>query len=116
LNILQLFVSWTFNFRNFSQDGLVERLRLAKFDGMVLNKFFSDRYDAKSYTREVKELIRQSNDSALETLALTTGFARRHTEEEIYKCWSVLENLSQEEMEVEERITSALDWLESCYR
>jgi radical SAM superfamily enzyme YgiQ (UPF0313 family) len=116
LNILQLFISQTFNFRNFDREGLVERLRLAKFDVMVLDKFFSDRYDAKSYASSVKELIRQSNDSALETLALATSFARRHTEEEIYKYWSVLENLGREELDAEERRTSALDWLEHCYQ
>ncbi len=36
LDLLQLFLSQTFNFRNFSDRGLVERLRFAKFDCAVL--------------------------------------------------------------------------------
>ncbi len=116
LNILQLFISWAFNFRNFDREGLVERLRQARFDGMVLDKFFSDRYDTKSYASAVKDLIRQSNDSALENLALATGLMGKNAEEETYKDWPVLENLRQEELQSEERITSALDRLESCYR
>jgi radical SAM superfamily enzyme YgiQ (UPF0313 family) len=116
LDLLQFFVSRTFNFRNFNQEGLVERLRLAKFDGMVLKKFFSGRYDALSYEGAVRELIRLSNDSALETLALATDFVKKHDEEEVYRSWPVLESLTEEELEAEKRITSSLDFLEGCYR
>ena len=116
LDLLQLFVTKTFNFRNFDQEGLVERLRLAKFDGMVLKKFFSESHDAESFEAAVRDLIQNSNDSALEILAMATGFMKKRDEKEIYRCWPLLESLAREELEAEERITLSLDRLEDSSR
>jgi hypothetical protein len=115
LNILQFFFSNVFNFRNFHKDGLMERLRTAKFDYLVMKKFFSDKYDTESYEGAVKELIQQSNDSALEVMSLSTTFMKNRSEEEIFRQWIVLEQLALEEKETEDRITSSLDLLETCY-
>jgi len=83
LSILQYFASIVFNYRNFSRDGLVERLRTAKFDSIVLKKYFSDVYDVDRYGDAVRELIQRSNDAALETLDIATRFMSAKTEEDI---------------------------------
>jgi radical SAM superfamily enzyme YgiQ (UPF0313 family) len=116
LDLLQVFVTKTFNFRNFNQEGLVERLRFAKFDGMILKKFFPQRYDAQSFEEAVKDLIQKSNDSALEILAMATRFMKERDEEEIYRCWPLLESLAGEELEAEEGVTLSLDRLENSFR
>jgi len=115
LNLLQLFFSQTFNFRNFDNNGLVERLRLAKFDAIVLNKFFSDRCDARAYTQAVRDLTRQSNESALEVMSMAANFMEMQNEEEILDNWQFLENLAREEKYTEMRIASDLDRLTSRY-
>jgi anaerobic magnesium-protoporphyrin IX monomethyl ester cyclase len=115
LSILQLFVSTTFNFRNFNRGGAVERLRLAKFDAIVMNKFFQDQYDTRAYEAGVKKVIRQSNDSALETMAMAAIFMKNRTEKEIYRHWPLLERLTQEELARQEQTAASLAWLESSY-
>lgn len=116
LNILQFYCSNVFNFRNFNQEGLVERLRIAKFDSIVIKKFFSDIFDVNAYEKKVKELIRQSNDAALETLSMATNFMKSRTEDEIFAQWALLEQLALEEQYKESLITSSLNILEAEYK
>ena len=116
LNLLQFFSSKVFNFRNFNREGLVERLRIAKFDSMILNKFLSDKYDVYTYEKSLKELIQKSNDSALETLNIALNFMKKRKEDEIYSNWVLLEQLASEERYRESYITSSLDKLEYDFR
>lgn len=116
LSILQFFASEVFNFRNFSPQGLVERLRIAKFDSIIMKKFFINRYDANFYETKVRELIQQSNDSALETLSLAANFMKSRTEEEILSHWALMERLAAEENYKEELITSSLNRLEDAFK
>ena len=109
LSLLQLFFSQVFNFRNFNSDGLLERLRFAKFDAINCRKFFSDKYNTKAYTEQVRDLIRQSNESALETMSLALDFIKERKKEEILSNWWFLNNLAQEEIEMELRISSFLE-------
>lgn len=111
LDLLQTFYSNTFNFRNFDDSGLVERLRFAKFDACVVEKFFAHEYDAEAYRASVRELIRQSNESALETMSLAATFVEDHTVEEIIDHWQVLEELHLQSTAVEQQISAALDRL-----
>ena len=115
LELLQLFFSQTFHFRNFDNNGLVERLRWAKFDAIVLKKFFSDKYDTQVHAEAVRELIRQSNSSALETMSLTVNFMGNRSEEEILYNWQILQYLAQKERDMDFQITTALNQLMSWY-
>ena len=115
LDLLQLFYSQTFNFRNFDDRGLVERLRFAKFDACVVAKFFAEEHDAKAYREAVSELIRQSNESALETMSLGANFMEAHDASEVIAHWQVLEELRQQEQLVENQITATLDPLMIAY-
>lgn len=115
LELLQLFFTRAFHFRNFDNNGLVERLRHAKFDAIVLDKFFSVKYDTKSYANAVRDLIRQSNEIALEKMSLAVSFMSKRKEEEILEYWQFLESLAQEEKEMESQITSYLNWVMASY-
>ena len=116
LDFLQLFYSQTFNFRNFDDRGLVERLRFAKFDACVVRKFFPGRYDGKAYGESVKRLIRESNESATEIMSLAARFVEERTEEDIACHWAILHELAAQEQLVEQRISAALDRLMTDYR
>jgi radical SAM superfamily enzyme YgiQ (UPF0313 family) len=114
LSMLQLFISQTFNFRNFSDHGSVERLRFAKFDSMVVERFFSTRYNSTNYAAGVRKLIEKSNTSALETLSLALALMERcNSEEQILDYWSLLERWQQEELENQVQVIEALNRLQA---
>lgn len=115
LELLQLFLTQTFNYRNFDNNGLVERLRHAKFDAIVLNKFLSNKYDTQTYIQTIKDLIRQSNASCLENMSIAVNFMDKQSEEETINNWRFLQHLTQKEKEIESYITSYLDWLMAYY-
>lgn len=115
LELLQMFFTQAFHFRNFANDGLVERLRHAKFDAIVLNKFFSDKYNSDSYARAIRDLIQRSNDIALEKMSLSANFMAKRNEEEILYNWQFLQSLAEEVKYTESQISSYLDWLMAAY-
>lgn len=115
LDLLQLFLSRTFDFRNFSDRGLVERLRFAKFDLALLDRFFSEKYDVARYASNLKALIAQCNESAIETLSLAVRLMEKHSETEIMDHWSLLSRWQQSEWETEHRVDTALDSLLAQY-
>jgi radical SAM superfamily enzyme YgiQ (UPF0313 family) len=115
LSLLQSFFSQAFHFRNFENNGLVERLRHAKFDAVVLSRFFSKQYDAESYANAIRDMICQANAQCLETMSMAANFMAECNEQEILDNWHVLERLIQQEKAVESSVTASLDWLMRCY-
>lgn len=115
LDFLQLFYSRTFNFRNFDDAGLVERLRFAKFDACVVERWFSDRYDAAAYSEDVRELIRRANASAVETMSLAAHFVEERDPERILAAFGLLDELGAAEAQTEAEITRALDEVMARY-
>jgi len=115
LNFLQFFISKTFNFRNFSNSGLVEQLRFAKFDCYLLQKFYANQFDIQLYEDTIKDLITRCNTTALETLSMATRFIEEHTEEEIISNWTMLEHLREKEQSAEVLIGQTLDQLLRSY-
>ena len=109
LDLLQLFISQTFNFRNFSTRGLVERLRYAKFDCALVERFYSGEYDVRAYATAVRTLIKQCNESALETLSLAARLIERYGEADIANLWPLLSRWQQAEWDAETKIDSALN-------
>lgn len=114
LDVFQWFCSVLY-FRNFDPRGLVNKLQMAAFDSVVLNRFFPDKYDTRAYAHAVRDLTRQSNEATLEMLSMAIHFMRDRNEEQILSSWHVLERLAQEQISKEREITAALDWLMSRY-
>ncbi|MDH4239736.1 MAG: B12-binding domain-containing radical SAM protein [Phycisphaerae bacterium] len=111
LELLQLFFTQAFHFRNFDNNGLVERLRHAKFDGIVLNKFFATEYDTDSYKATIQSLTRASNDTCLENMSMAVNLMKERAACEILDNWHFLDRLAMQENETDQYITSALDYL-----
>lgn len=114
LDIFQWFCSVLY-FRNFDPRGLVNKLQTATFDVLVLNKFFSDKYDGWAYGEAVKELTRLSNESISEMLSMALRFMRDRSEEQILTSWYILQHMAQQQASRERGITAALDRLMSSY-
>ncbi len=115
LELLQSFFTQAFHFRNFDNNGLVERLRHAKFDAVVLSRFFSKQYDAESYAKAISGMICQANTQCLETMSMAVNLMAQCSEREIFDNWPVLERLTQQEKAVESSITASLNGLMRCY-
>lgn len=115
LDLLQAFFSQTFNYRNFDDRGLVERLRFAKFDACVLRRFGSCGCDVDLYETTVKELIRQCNESALDTMTFALAFIEQNSEDKIMQHWHILDDIRRRELATEQEITSRLDHLMAEY-
>lgn len=111
LELLQWFFTQAFHFRNFDNNGLVERLRHAKFDVVVLNRFFSRQYDTKAYAHAITEIIRQANAQCVQTMSMAVNLMAQCSEREVLDHWPILERLIQEEKAVEAGLTTSLDWL-----
>ena len=115
LDLFQTFVTAAFHVRNFDDGGLAERLRFAKLDASIVRKFFSDKYDADAYSAAIQELIRRSNELALEKMSMAASFMEARTEDQIMDQWLFMEQLVREEKIEEARLSAALDWLMACF-
>ena len=102
--LLERFVIKTFNDMMFGEDGLVSLILCAKFDSVVLEKFFSDKYDTQKYSKSVRSLTNRCNESALETMSLAVKFMEKRSYEEILYHWEMLELLGQQELDVQKDI------------
>jgi len=111
LELFQLFLSEAFHVRNFDPKGLGERLRFAKLDVSLVEKFFSDQYESEDYAAAIRELIRRSNEEALEKMSMALHFMVDRSQEEIIEDWWILEKLIYEEKVIEAKLSTALEWL-----
>lgn len=115
LDLLQAFFAQTFNYRNFDDNGLVERLRFAKFDACVLRRFRSSEYKVDDYESAVRELIREANESALDLMQFTLAFIGKNSQEKIVQHWQILEDMRQQELANQQKIRFRLDCLMTEY-
>ena len=115
LDLYQLFLTQAFHYRNFNNQGLVEQLRFAKFDAIVTHKFFSNKYDTRSYIQSLNNLIYDCNIECLEKMSLAVNFMEKLTENEILKNWNYLQSLVNEEKFIEQYFTITLMELMNSY-
>ncbi|KPQ45385.1 MAG: hypothetical protein MPEBLZ_00018, partial [Candidatus Methanoperedens nitroreducens] len=89
-------------------NGLANQLAMAKFDTVILDKFFSDEFDTRTYSMAVSELILQSNDSVLRTMNRAVDFMENRSYEEIISDWDDLETIVRDSKIIEQNVTEAL--------
>jgi hypothetical protein len=89
-------------------NGLANQLALAKFDTVILDRFFSDEFDTRTYSMAVGELILQSNDSVLRTMNRAVKFMENRSYEEIISDWDDLETIVHDSKIIEQNVTEAL--------
>lgn len=115
LELFQLFLSKAFHFRNFSPQGLVERLRFAKLDAAIARKFELDEEDARAYTVTLQNLIRRSSEAALEKMSMACSFMQERTGQQIIDQWMFVQHLVQQAKSEEAQLSAALDWLMASF-
>lgn len=111
LELLESFLAQVFHFRNYNKQGLVVRLRNAKMDAWIIEKFYSKEYDTKAYAKSLRDLIHMCNSTCIETLSLAVNFIEQMSVEDIINNWYYLDDLAQKEKNSELEIESYLDFL-----
>jgi radical SAM superfamily enzyme YgiQ (UPF0313 family) len=109
-----LFVARVFRFRNFDRLGLVERLRLARFD-QVLAQTFKAMPHAGQYEKALCALTARANAVALDTLEAGLGFVADRDVDSLATDWPLLSHLANQEWEAEIEIQRELDQVLATY-
>jgi anaerobic magnesium-protoporphyrin IX monomethyl ester cyclase len=115
MQMLEAVVYKGFHNAFFGPSGISGRLQMLKFDGKVLEKFFTGQFDLEDYSNRIKQLTQRYNDSALETLNLALDFIEMHSYEEILQYWWIIENLVKEELAVQSKICALLTRLKATH-
>ena len=97
LNLLDLFCSQAFGFRDYLTRGLVGLLDVGLFDTVIVREFFAEQYDADAYTEDVSQLVRRSNESAMTTLGMISDFMADRSYQEVIENWPLIETFAQRE-------------------
>ncbi|MCK4822603.1 cobalamin-dependent protein [bacterium] len=111
LELLEAFLAQAFYFRNYNKHGLVVRLRNAKLDAWILEKYYSIEYDTRAYNRVVQDLVHKCNAVCIENFSLALNFIEQMSEEDIINNWNFLDHLARKEKNVESSIELYLDFL-----
>jgi anaerobic magnesium-protoporphyrin IX monomethyl ester cyclase len=111
IGLLETFIGQTFHNMLSYPSGLAANLQIAKFDFIILDKFFSDEYDTKAYAKSIRKLTVRCNESVIETLNLAIKFMENRSREEILSYWDMMELLGKQELSVQSRIIEDLDHL-----
>ncbi len=108
LDWYSLYVAMVFRFRNFDKLGLVERLRLARFD-QLLAKAFEDGLWVDDYEKAIRALTTRSSFVALDYLEKALNFVGSRDVESLIADWYLLNNLADPQWQAEIEIQRDLD-------
>ena len=104
IGLLERFFINTFREMIFKEEGIVYLLQCAQFDSIVLEKFFSNKFDTQTYSKSIKNLTNRWNESTLETMNLAVNFMEKLSYEEILLYWEMVEMLTQQELNIQKDI------------
>lgn len=94
IDYFQLFLTLAFHRRNFDKSGLLENLRYAKFDQIILSRFYH--YDDANTQEIITNLIRLSNLVFIELTSKALAYMKKRTLSNIIQEWNFMEELIQE--------------------
>jgi len=112
IDLLEIFFSKAFGNVFFEKTGLINKFQLYKFDSVIIEKFFQEKYDVQTYSENIRKLIKRFNDSVFETINKALMFFEDRTYEEIVYNWDMIDFLVSQELEVHRQINVELDSLE----
>jgi anaerobic magnesium-protoporphyrin IX monomethyl ester cyclase len=111
MDLLEVFASQAFHNMIFEEGGLTTSLQSAKFDSIVLDRFFRDSYNTESYAKSIADLTKRCNQSSLETLRMAVEFMDKRSYEDILYQWNMLDMLARQELTAQREIKADLDEL-----
>lgn len=111
IELLETFFSQVLYNTLFEKNGVTNLLQKAKFDSVVLKKFYSNLYDVKSYSESVRDLIIIYNDSVLNIMYKAVNFMKNKEYADILYNWDILEILVHDMLNTEMNIKNELETL-----
>lgn len=108
MDLLEAFFSLAFYDMLFDDQGLVNRLLSAKFDSIILERFFEESYDCERYKKDVRRLTELCNESMIETMELSIDFMMDRSPGEIVNEWQQLQHLADQEISMQNAISYKL--------
>jgi radical SAM superfamily enzyme YgiQ (UPF0313 family) len=109
-----LFTGRVFRFRNFDRLGLVERLRLARFD-QVLAQTFEPAPWVQDYEAAILRVTARANLAALDTLHATLRFVAQRDADALAGDWALMGYQAEKEWQSEAAIQAELDDVLAAY-
>ena len=110
LDLLEIFFGKAFG-SAFASRGLVDRLRSARKEAIILRKFYPRRYAVRAYEKSIRELIEEFNDSAFETLYKGVEFMEGRSSDDILFYWHMLDMLCRQELQAQAEVAKTLEKL-----
>lgn len=108
IDLLEVFFSQAFSSSMYDKNGLVYQLQHAKVDAIIIDKYLPEKYDARAYIERIKSLTKTFNESCVETMRMAVKFIESRSYEEVLYYWEMLDLLSAQEHDTQERVSSAL--------
>ena len=109
VNLLEVFLSQSFNHMFFEPEGLVHRLQSAQFNSIVFDKFFYYQFDVGAYSESLKNLIKKCNDHTLDTISLAEKFMEENSYQDILNNRDVLKELTEKSLKTQSIMEAELD-------
>jgi len=114
ISLLERFIDQSFSGMLFDPRGLVYKFQYAQFSAVVLDRFFQDFCDTRSFGNSVRMLTEECNASVIRTLENAVKFMQHSEYPEICRDWDYLEELTGNELATQARILPDLDYLISA--
>lgn len=109
IGLLEHFLHEAFSYRNFNNDGLVEKLRHMKLCVSLWNRFYTDAIDGKKCAERMEDFIRRANQEFLEKASMAVTLISENDEEMIVKAWPLLEKYILETRQFEQALSHEID-------
>ncbi len=108
LELFELILHKAFHYRNNDKNGLVNLLRSAKAECLLINTF-NPGAESFFYYRNLKPLIKEANKQLIETLGAVIDMISTLSYDEILNYWTIIENIVETHIEKEQRTTYLLN-------
>ena len=108
---LQRFASSTFHERNFEANGLVNRLRMAKFETTIARRLGRQDATVANASDRVADLIRRNNADVIEAMRLTVRLLEDCESDLEPRHWQVLQLFANQYKSAEAPVSAELDRL-----
>lgn len=109
IELLEHFFHEAFNYRNFNNAGLVEKLRYMKFCVSLLDRFYPETFHKHNYSETLHDFIYRANYEFLEKASMAVNLISDLDEEGIVRAWPLLEKYIREGKQFEQSLEYEID-------
>lgn len=117
IGILEYFFHEAFSYRNFNNNGLVEKLRYMKLCISLLKRFYPETLLKNNYVQTLEDFIRRANGEFLEKAAMATNLVSELDENGVIRAWPLFGKYISETKRFEQILSHEVDeWYFSMVR